>query len=318
VESPQFEDGPWPKITVVTPSYQQGAFLEQTIRSVLLQGYPNLEYFVLDGGSTDESRASVEKYAPWLAGWRCEKDQGQAATVNEGWRRGTGEILAWINSDDWYQPGAFAAVAPLFRKAHPVDWVSGFVDDCNADGTFLRRHPARATPLAEALGFHRTGYYQPGMFWSRALVDKVGPLDASQHLCFDLDFWARSLAAGFVLTPMEQPVACFRQHGASKSSSRLEAIVAESRDVFARYAGTLPSEERRQSGEWLRAYLSDMVLHIVYGHLQAGRKAQASEVLLREWRTAMALRPHKLALGLFYHVFVRGCPPAWFSEQNIG
>ena len=100
-----------PKITVVTPSYNQGRFVEATLRSVLLQGYPNLEYLVLDGGSTDGSREIIERYAPWLAGWASERDRGQSDAINRGFARATGDIVAWLNSDDRYPPGTLHAVA---------------------------------------------------------------------------------------------------------------------------------------------------------------------------------------------------------------
>src|SRR4051812_31180515 len=105
-ESSGLEEGPWPRVSIVTPSYMQGDFLEETIRSVLLQGYPDLEYFIIDGGSTDRSVEIIRRYEPWLAGWVSEKDAGQPAAVNKGWNRASGDILAYINSDDWYYPGA--------------------------------------------------------------------------------------------------------------------------------------------------------------------------------------------------------------------
>jgi glycosyltransferase involved in cell wall biosynthesis len=307
-------DDVWPKITIVTPSYMQCEYLEQTIRSVLLQNYPNLEYFILDAGSTDSSREIIRKYEPWLAGWRSEKDAGQSAAVNEGWARATGEVLAWINSDDWYQPGAFAAIVPLFCGIHPADWVGGLVDDCVPDGTPVRRHPAWPTPLPTALGFHEFGYYQPGMFWSRRLVEKIGPLEKDMHLCFDLDFWARSLVAGFVLTPVDTPVACFRQHSGSKTSSQLEVIIEESREIFRRHSPPLSSPERRQAARWLREYSSDLVLQIVYRRLRQGRRAAALVYLLREFRTGLELRPRRLLLGALARILTKGRPPEWFQS----
>lgn len=142
-ESPPIA-GTQPRLTLITPSYMQGEFIEQTIRSVLLQGYPDLEYFILDGGSTDGTRKIIRKYEPWLAGWRCEKDAGQSAAINEGWGRATGEVLGWINSDDWYHPGALAAVGRRFAAEPSVTWVSGAVDDVDGAGVFkndIPRHP---------------------------------------------------------------------------------------------------------------------------------------------------------------------------------
>ena len=94
----------WPKISIVTPSYNQGEFLEETIRAVLLQNYPNLEYFIMDGGSTDNSVEIIKTYKPWLTYWVSEKDKGQADAINKGFERVTGDILAWLNSDDTYEP----------------------------------------------------------------------------------------------------------------------------------------------------------------------------------------------------------------------
>jgi glycosyltransferase involved in cell wall biosynthesis len=294
----------------------QSQFLEQTIRSVLLQNYPNLEYFVLDGGSTDGSREIIEKYSPWLAGWRCEKDAGQTATIAEGWARGQGDVCAWINSDDWYQPGALAAIAPLFRGAQPAAWVAGTVDDCALDGTLLRPRPAWPVSLAATLGFRHFGYHQPGMFWSRALLEKVGPLDVRMHLCFDLEFWVRSLVAGFVLTPVEAPVACFRQHAGSKTARLYEEIVAESRLVFRKYSPHLAPAERSESAKWLREYLADYHLHLIYRCLRDGARGRALKLLLREIHFITDLRPRKLALGILYRVFISGQPPDWFSGNH--
>src|SRR5262245_48034249 len=230
-ESPRL-DSPSPRITIVTPSYMQAQFVEQTIRAVLLQGYPDVEYFVLDGGSTDGTREILEKYAPWLAGWRCERDRGQSAAVNEGWAKATGEWLGWINSDDWYQPGALAAIARAAQAKPEATWLAGHVDDHAADGAFLKRHPARHMPLEELLGRHDYGFHQPGMFWKRDHIRSVGPLDESLHNSFDCDLWARSVAAGQVLECLDAPVACFRRHRMSKTGGNATRMLAEDRIVW--------------------------------------------------------------------------------------
>jgi glycosyltransferase involved in cell wall biosynthesis len=238
-----------PRITVITPSFRQAQFIEQTIRSVLLSGYPDLEYFVLDGGSTDGTREIIEKYSPWLAGWRCEKDAGQSAAINEGWTKATGDVLSWINSDDWYHPGALVAAGRRFAADPAVMWVSGAVDDVDVEGVFHKRHPAAATPLACALGRKDYGYFQPGMFWRRALVEKVGSLDVKLNCAFDQDFWLRSLLAGYVLTPLPEPVACFRVHGASKTGGLSPKVIAEDWAMFATaIVSPLPNAARLKRG----------------------------------------------------------------------
>ncbi len=112
-------------ITIVTPSYNQAQFLEETIRSVLLQGYPNLEYIVMDGGSTDGSVEIIEKYDPWITHWVSEEDEGQSDAINEGFKHATGDIYNWINSDDFLRPGALQVIGELFRLPTPIDWVTG-------------------------------------------------------------------------------------------------------------------------------------------------------------------------------------------------
>lgn len=307
------EGKPWPKISIITPSYMQGEFLEHTIRSVLLQGYPDIEYFILDGGSTDESRAIIQKYEPWLAGWRCEKDGGQAATVNEGWARTTGAILAWINSDDWYHPRAFVNVAERYCSAD-ADWIAGPIDDCDAEGQPLRRHPAWHTPLAQTLGYREFGYFQPGMFWSRKLVEQVGNLDEAMHCCFDLDFWARSLVAGYTLSPLDTPVACFRQHGTSKSTRRTETTMRESWEIFRRYSKQLSPQRRKKAAHWLRDYEADSLLRIVYRRLEEKRRLAALGYILARPRMATHLHPRRLLWGALFRILVTGRPPDWFKD----
>src|SRR5215207_1884577 len=182
-ESAHFEETNAPRFTIVTPSFMQAEFLEMTIRSVLLQGYPDMEYFVLDGGSTDGSREIITKYERWLAGSRSRRDAGQSAAVNEGWRTASGEWCAWINSDDWYQPGALNTIARAAVHDSP-DWLAGHVDDYTVDGIFLKRHPARAMELDELLGRKDYGFHQPGMFWRLKLLREVGMLDESLYMCF--------------------------------------------------------------------------------------------------------------------------------------
>ncbi len=113
------DESPWPKITVVTPSYNQGQFLEETIRSVLLQGYPDLEYIVIDGGSSDNSVAIIKKYERWLTYWESQPDRGQCHAVNKGWAKAKPGIWAWLNSDDTYFPGTLPKAA-LALKKHPA------------------------------------------------------------------------------------------------------------------------------------------------------------------------------------------------------
>lgn len=303
-----------PRLTLITPSYMQAAFIEQTIRAVLLQGYPDLEYFILDGGSTDGTREIIRKYEPWLAGWRCEKDAGQSATINEGWARATGEVLAWINSDDWYHPGALAAAGRRFAAEPTVAWLSGAVDDVDVAGVFHKRHPAAPTPLAQALGRKDYGYYQPGMFWRQALVEKVGLLDVQLNCAFDQDFWLRSLLAGFAMTAIPEPVACFRVHGGSKTGGLSPRVLEEDWKLLARYGGSLAPAERRQSARWLGEYEADYLVATTYTLLAAGRRGEALRYLLRKIALAPLVRPRRIWWGALFRTLTTGRAPVWFGR----
>jgi glycosyltransferase involved in cell wall biosynthesis len=309
-------DGAWPRITIVTPSYQQAAFIEHTIRSVLLQGYPALEYFVLDGGSTDGTRDLLEKYSPWLAGWRNAPDPGQSAAVNEGWGKATGDLVAWINSDDWYQPGALAAIARAARAKPEATWFSGDVDDHTADGTLIKRHPARRMSLTELLGRHDYGFHQPGMFWRRSHQQAIGLLDESLHNSFDCDYWARSLAAGHTLECLDSSVACFRRHRLSKTGGNCTRMLAEDRIVWSRYADRLAPADRQRAERWLCTYEADRLPVSVYQLLAAGHRSQALGQLLRHARLIPYLRPPRLFFGALWRVLITGRPAPWFQQKS--
>lgn len=212
---------PWPRITIVTPSYNQAIYLEETIRSVLLQGYPNLEYIVMDGGSSDDSVAIIEKYEPWLSYWESERDRGQSHAINKGFARATGDWLGWINSDDWYNPGALHA---LTARAHAAN--AGFV--CGGCVYFMEHvphPPRRIQPYPAALAPETVRYAQlfdqPACLWKRDLYQQVGPLDESLHFAFDWDFFIKALAladaeSGTAVT--NATVAFYRFHQAHKTT----------------------------------------------------------------------------------------------------
>jgi glycosyltransferase involved in cell wall biosynthesis len=315
-ESPRLPEGAWPRISIVTPSYMQAAFIEHTIRSVLLQGYPDVEYFVLDAGSTDATRDIIRRYEPWLAGWRSERDRGQSAAVNEGWAKATGDLQAWINSDDWYQPGAFAAIARAAVSKPAATWFAGHVDDHAANGAFIKKHPPRHMPLDELLGRHDYGFHQPGMFWRRDHLRVIGPLDESLHNSFDCDLWARSVAAGHVLECIDAPVACFRRHRLSKTGGNATRMLAEDRIVWSRHAGRLDPAARRRAERWLRAYEADRLLMSVYQLLAAGRRGKALGQLIRQVHLIPYLRPATLYFGALTRVLFFGKPAPWFLAKT--
>jgi len=240
-ESPQLPatmpDGShWPRISIVTPSYNQGQFLEETIRSVLLQGYPNLEYMIMDGGSTDESVAIMRKYEPWLAYWVSQPDDGQAAAIAEGFRRATGEILAWINSDDRYLPGAFARVGRFFARHPKLVFGSGDVEMIDCQGKRVRRlYAARPSAFLTAnLGLHK--WPQQGCFWTELSYDQVGGVDPALRFCMDRDLFIRLARDGPNRRVPGPPLASFREHPTAKSSTMLETASQEDAILIARYS----------------------------------------------------------------------------------
>jgi glycosyltransferase involved in cell wall biosynthesis len=212
-------------VSVVTPSFNQAAFLEGTILSVLQQDYPKIEYLIMDGGSSDGSPEIIHRYADRLAYWRSEPDQGQADAVNRGFAKASGAILAWLNSDDTYAAGAVRAVVEAFAAQPEVDAVYGdcvYVDQAGRPVTVFRAQPF------DLAGFLCTeGYiHQPTVFLRRRVVERVGPLDASLALCLDYEYWLRmATACRWLYLP--RSLARFRMHPAAKSAARRREFLGE-------------------------------------------------------------------------------------------
>ncbi|MBF2083862.1 MAG: glycosyltransferase [Thermoleptolyngbya sp. C42_A2020_037] len=195
VESPQLPDTmpdgkPWPKISIVTPSYQQGQFIEETIRTVLLQGYPNLEYIIMDGGSQDETVEIIRRYERFLTSWVSERDRGQSDAINKGWSASTGDILYWLNSDDLLLPGTLAKVAEAFNREEGTQIVSGVCSVTDSKLVEYRIKPPRDFDIEYFL-MGELGPGQPAVFISRAVFEKVGPVDESLHYTMDREYWTR-------------------------------------------------------------------------------------------------------------------------------
>ncbi len=204
-----------PLVSIVTPSFNQARFLEETIRSVLAQDYPRLEYLIVDGGSTDGSVEIIRRYADRLAWWVSEPDQGQTDAINKGFARARGEILAWLNSDDTYEPHAVRE-AVAFLQAHPeVGLVYGDANYIDEHGHVMGRFPAAQTDYARL----RRGYVhipQQAAFFRAALWRQVGPLDPSFYFAMDYDLWVR-LAKISEIRYVPRLWANFRIHGDAKT-----------------------------------------------------------------------------------------------------
>ncbi len=214
-----------PLVSVVTPSFNQGRFIAATIESVLAQDYPNLEYWVIDGGSTDETLAILRGYAgdPRLH-WLSEPDRGQSDAINKGWARCRGEVLAWLNSDDTYLPGAIASQVAALRAAPGAGGVYGGVVFTDERGR--RLYEIRARPFSPALVLGLKASPQPGVFLRREVVARAGPLDLRRRYAMDLDLWARAVALA-PWVPNPALVATYRLHAASKTVAEGPGFYAE-------------------------------------------------------------------------------------------
>lgn len=210
----------WDKISIVTPSYQQGEFIEETIRSILLQGYPDLEYLIIDGGSTDGTVEIIRKYEAFLTYWVSERDRGQSHAINKGWERATGEILHFLNSDDLLLPGALGTIAQVFAENQSIQVVSGVcpVKDVELKEELRIKQP-RAFDLAYFL-LDREGVGQPATVIRREVYEKTGGLDERLHYTLDREYWMRVClrCPGVQVAQLNQPLAIFRWQSDCKSA----------------------------------------------------------------------------------------------------
>ncbi|MGB7161394.1 MAG: glycosyltransferase family 2 protein [Tepidisphaeraceae bacterium] len=230
-----------PKITIVTPSFNQGRYIEQTIRSVLDQGYPNLEYFIVDGGSTDESVDVIRKYEKHLAGWVSEKDTGQSHAINKGFCRASGDLFAYINSDDYFEPGALHHAAKAYEEGH--QWIVGWARYLEADGGEWP-YPVKAC-VDPAHWFVHNPIPQQSTFWSSQLWKKVGGFSEELHYSFDYEYWMRLRFEGRV-SPyvVHQCLAVFRLHGESKTMAEGDRFHPENDEIHRMYWHNLSPSRR--------------------------------------------------------------------------
>ncbi len=185
-----------PLVSIITPSFNQAAFLEKTIRSVLDQDYPAIDYMVVDGGSKDGSVDIINKYAARLTWWVSEKDSGQAEAINKGLVRSKGEFIAWLNSDDYLLPGTVASAVKALQEHPQASFVYGNVRVVTLDGKVLNTLTYRNWQLSDLMSFHIIG--QPAVFMRRTALEKTGFLDTSYHFLLDHHLWIRLAAVGEV------------------------------------------------------------------------------------------------------------------------
>jgi glycosyltransferase involved in cell wall biosynthesis len=237
----------YPKISVVTPSYNQGQFLEETITSVIGQCYPNLEYIIMDGGSIDNSVEVIKKYEKHLSYWVSAKDGGQAAAINQGFARATGDILCWLNSDDTFLPGTLFHVAQQLNTEKPMILFGNTY-------YMTEGHPrARGTDLNEYYPHTNLAYCdyitQPSSFWTRKTWEQTGRLDETYHYIFDWDWFIRAQIAQVQFIPTVKYLSVYRFHVAHKTGTGGDKRENE----MARLIGHYHGDETKQ----LFMYLKD-------------------------------------------------------------
>ncbi|HUJ10292.1 MAG TPA: glycosyltransferase family 2 protein [Verrucomicrobiae bacterium] len=241
------ETAAWPTISIVTPSFNQGAFLEETIRSILLQGYPQLEYIIIDGGSTDGSIGIIKKYEPWLTYWVSERDEGQAHAINKGLARCTGAIFNWINSDDYLLPDALGRIARSFGDA---DGVAGTVINFDDHGYWepLVSKELEAGKLIR--GNQSSVYHQPGLWLRRDKVIACGGIDESFQYAFDWDLTLRYLSLFPRLNYLPDVLAHFRLHSRSKTVSAHQHMIDDFYRVIVKLRTAGPTAPTRRASDW--------------------------------------------------------------------
>lgn len=312
--SPLIKSGQtWPKISIVTPSFNQGQFIEETIRSVLLQGYPNLEYIIIDGGSTDTTVEVIKRYEPWLSYWVSEKDNGQAHAINKGFYRATGDIFAYLNSDDLYGEGILAEVARIYLEGPDNFWISFSMEDFDEAGI---RYPR---PVSQFHSLYTWIYCaemlpQPSCFWSRHLHLDINGFDENMHYAFDKDFFVRLLIRGFMYKAYPETIGSyFRLHPDSKTCSRLEKF-AHDEDLISRKAESLLSVKQRR--EIQKEIRHNRAVEVLSAAQKQGRTSlvRAQSQLLK----SLAIEPAMLFDRMFWGRLKRNLiPRQGRSEKSV-
>jgi glycosyltransferase involved in cell wall biosynthesis len=273
-----------PKITVVTPSFNQGEFLEETIQSVLGQGYTNLEYIIIDGGSTDESIEIIKRYDKHLAYWVSEPDSGQANALNRGFALATGEIYCWLCSDDLFEPGALARVADAYMAGH--EWMIG---QCFHFGGGFEPCVKPAVLPDRPAAWLADNVPQPSVFWSAGIHRRAGPLREDLHYIFDWEYWLRfvfdlKIKPHFVPAVMSH----YRFHPSSKSVTVPGRFKAEASNVRKQRLQEISRTERRTVLQRLREKDVEILVGAAWKARAAGQKTDAALYALR----AAALIPN--------------------------
>jgi len=227
----------WPKVSIVTPSYNQGKFLERTILSVLNQNYPNLEYIIIDGGSKDGSVEIIKKYEKYLTYWVSEQDKGQAHALKKGFDISTGEIMGWLNSDDTLLPGTISKIVNLFTLEAEASVIYGSINLVDEEDNILARRDRSGKKFSFSVILFESSLPQPATFWRREIYIESGGIDSGFQFCMDLDLWIKFWLSSGKFLRANNVLANFRLHPSSKSLTMDEIRKKERLFVIERTLG---------------------------------------------------------------------------------
>lgn len=284
-----------PRITVVTPSFNQAAYLEETILSVLNQNYPRLEYMVMDGGSQDGSVEIIQKYADRLVYWVSEPDRGQAHAIKKGFARATGELLAWLNSDDLYEPGALWKIGRAYA-ANPGKIIAGNVKNFYPDGR-EEVTVQQGLTVENMVKFWEEKYswHQPGIFIPRDTFIEVGGLDEDLFFYMDQDLMCRLLQVTDVVY-LPETVARFRLHDASKTSTATDKSLMELLTISKRYWQKIGVTKEDEAA--CKLIVADRLTRYIFYRLRGG-DIQSARYL---WRELMDCCPRHLLPAMWLKI----------------
>lgn len=250
----------YPKISIITPSYNQGEFIEDTITSVLSQNYPNLEYIIIDGGSTDNTTKIIEKYQSEISFWISEKDKGQSHAINKGFYKATGEIINWLNSDDMLAENALFEIAKAFKKYPDSLMISSL--GWNLLPTGEKKKVDRLVKRNSLDYISSFPYLQPACYFKRAVLDEVGYVDENLNITMDRDLYVRIALQGEI-NELRFPVAVFRIHKQQKTFQFNDEWYQNRLKVFSRLIRTFPSVKNYIPSlkKWGLYYNEDVFYH---------------------------------------------------------
>ncbi|MEO6731327.1 MAG: glycosyltransferase family 2 protein [Ferruginibacter sp.] len=323
----------YPKISIVTPSYNQGHYIEQTIQSIIGQGYPNLEYIIIDGGSTDNTTEVIKKYEQYISLWVSEPDNGQSDAINKGLAKCTGDIFNWINSDDYLEPGALQKIGEAFLNAD-ADIVCGFTrifSESNQQDIMLHRTELFDTMEATLV---QQRINQQGMFYRLSIIKELGGINNHLHFIMDLECWFRYLCykGQKRIVLIDNLLAHFRLHKESKTEAQARQFREEEKAMWYYIL-----QANRPGAAWSKFFATDKVYQPVapwqfdavrpkllyeelsqkylYPALSAGNKVlgrKAYKALLRSGRLSLNL--HHIAI--FVKLFIGNIPFRKFFKNH--